>query len=113
MFPKKLSDPFVAVGVQGIITLVVFTIGIANDKQCDGRIGVVDKRVRDARAGGKAYAVAGCQIKETTIDPHLWFALNHVDEFLFRSLSVGPRSSAARRQGLMMNSDSLEPKALA
>lgn len=96
--------------VKRIVYAVMLLVGLANDQEPNLVVRVVDKGMTDAGTGGKTYAVARLQLPQVAINPGVRVALKHVNKLFFVALRMRIGRPAPRRQALMMDTNTPEPK---
>ena len=97
-------------GVERVVDAVVLLIGLANDQEPNLIVRVVDKGMTDAGSGGKTYAVARLQFPQVAVNSGFGVAFEHVNKLFFVALRMRIGRSAPRRQALMMDANTPEPK---
>ena len=103
--PVAGADEAVALGVHGVVDVVVRPIGVAHAEQPHRLIGIVDEGVGQPVARLEADRVAGLQPMKHAVEPDVRGALQHVDELVLGLLGVGPAGAPARRQQLVVNAE--------
>ncbi len=83
------TDEAVALGVHGVVDVVVRPIRVAHAEQSHRLIGVVDEGVGQPVARLEADRVTGLQPMEHAIEPDVRGAFQHVDELVLGLLAWG------------------------
>ena len=98
--------------MQRIKNAIFWLGGFSDNEQAHLRRGVVEHAVGNAGAGRKADAITGAKPVQMPVEPDIWCAFDHIDEFFLGAFGVRERCATARQQAVMMNAEPLEAEML-
>src|SRR6266581_2368131 len=99
--------------VQRIADAIFILRSLTDHQQLNLFFRIVQEGMADAGTGGESYAVTTLKLMQHSIDPGIWAAFDHEDEFLFGAFSMRIARASAGQQANMMNANPRQSELLA
>ena len=99
--------------MQRIVQAVVRPAGVAHHQQLHRLVGLVDEGMGDAIPRLEAHPVTWLETMGVAVDPGGGMTGDHIDEFVFGGLGMGPRGAATGWQPFVVDAQAGEAEVAA